>query len=64
MDGGSFFGGIAISCAISCHLISRYHHGVTSSWIANKWFWLGLLGNLPVLIAFLGHIFLLRGKSD
>jgi len=63
MDGCDFVGWFAISCAISCHLISKKHHGVTRSWFANKWFWLGLLGNLPVLIGLLGHIYLLRTKS-
>jgi hypothetical protein len=26
-------------------------------WIGNKWFWAGLFGNVPALIAFVAHIF-------
>ncbi|MFQ5864847.1 MAG: hypothetical protein ACE5IW_06405 [bacterium] len=53
----------ALSSAISCHLISKEHFGVTKRWFENKWFWAGLFGNLPALVAFLGHIFLSRQKS-
>jgi hypothetical protein len=53
------FGGLfALSSAICCHLLSRTHYQVERSWYANKWFWAGLFGNVPVLIAFLGHVFL------
>jgi len=39
----------ALSSAISCHLLSKAHFGVTKIWITNKWFWAGLFGNLPAL---------------
>ncbi|MCK4352024.1 hypothetical protein KAW65_01305 [candidate division WOR-3 bacterium] len=60
----NFIGLFALSSAICCHLISKIHFGVTKSWIANKWFWAGLFGNLPVLIAFLGHIFFSSKRTD
>jgi hypothetical protein len=50
----------ALSSAIGCHLLSRAHYGVAKSWIANKWFWIGLFGNLPALVAFIAHMFLSR----
>jgi hypothetical protein len=53
----------ALSSAIGCHLLSRTYHGVVKSWYANKWFWLGLFGNLPALVAFVAHLFLSRGRS-
>jgi hypothetical protein len=55
-----FVGWFALSSAISCHLLSRSHYGVHQSWYANKWFWLGLIGNVPALIAFIAHMFLSR----
>ncbi|MFQ6114820.1 MAG: hypothetical protein ACE5NG_12190 [bacterium] len=57
------FAVFAVSSAISCHLISKEHYGVTKSWFNNKWFWAGLFGNLPALVAFLGHVFLTREES-
>ena len=57
---GDFIGLFALSSAICCHVISRYHYGVTKSWIANKWFWAGFFGNLLALVAFLGHVLLSR----
>ena len=54
----------ALSSAISCHHISKIHYGIQEEWYQNKWFWLGLLGNLPALVAFLGHILLTRTSSD
>ena len=64
MDAGGIFGVFALSSAICCHIISRIHYGVTKSWITNKWFWAGFFGSLPVLIAFLAHIYLSREKSS
>jgi hypothetical protein len=55
-------GVFGLSSAISCHLLSKSHYGVKKAWIANKWFWARLFGNLPALVAFLGHIFLSRKK--
>ncbi len=55
---GNLLGLFALSSAICCHLISKAHFGVTKSWITNRWFWVGLFGNLPALVAFLGHIYL------
>jgi len=63
-NGGNFIGLFALSCAICCHIISRYHYGVTKSWIANKWFWAGFFGNLPALVAFLGHVLLSRKEQS
>ena len=60
ITGPNILGVFALSSAISCHLLSRKHFGVTKIWIVNKWFWAGLFGNLPALMAFLGHIFLSR----
>jgi hypothetical protein len=54
----------ALSSAISCHLLSKSYLKVTKSWIANKWFWAGLFGNLPALVAFLGHVFFSRKEAD
>jgi hypothetical protein len=53
----NFTGLFALSSAICCHLLSKHHYGCTNVWIGNKWFWAGLFGNLPVLIAFAFHIF-------
>lgn len=50
----------ALSSAICCHLLTKTHMTVTKSWFANKWFWAGLFGNLPALVAVLGHILLSR----
>jgi len=58
--GSDLIGLFALSSAVCCHLISRAHFGVTKSWYNNKWFWAGFFGNLPALLAFLGHIFLSR----
>ncbi|MEA1913323.1 MAG: hypothetical protein U9N06_05775 [candidate division WOR-3 bacterium] len=58
----NFISLFTLSSAISCHLLSKTHLGVKKGWFANKWFWAGLFGNLPALIAFLGHIFLLKEK--
>jgi hypothetical protein len=52
------FAVFALSSAISAHLISKSHYGVTKSWFANKWFWAGFFGSLPALVALLGHIVL------
>jgi len=54
----------ALSSAISCHLLSKSYLKVTKNWIANKWFWAGLFGNLPALVAFLGHVFFSRKEAD
>jgi len=51
ITGPNILGVFALSSAISCHLLSRRHFGVTKSWIVNKWFWAGLFGNLPALVA-------------
>jgi hypothetical protein len=59
-----YMGWIALSSAISCHLLSTSHYGVEKSWYANKWFWLGLFGNLPALVAFIAHMFLSRRTSS
>jgi hypothetical protein len=53
-----------LSSAICCHLLSRRHYGVVESWYANKWFWLGLIGNLPALVAFVAHMFLSRKATS
>jgi len=58
--GSNFIGLFALSSAICCHLISKAHFVVTKSWITNKWFWAGFFGNLPALVAFLGHVLLSR----
>ena len=58
--GSNFIGLFALSSAICCHLISRLHFAVTKNWITNKWFWAGFFGNLPALVAFLGHVLLSR----
>ena len=58
--GGDFIGLFALSSAICCHIMSKAHFGVAKSWISNKWFWAGFFGNLPALVAFLGHIVLCR----
>lgn len=60
--GPNFIGLFALSSAICCHIMSKAHFRVTKSWIANKWFWAGLFGNLPALVAFLGHISLSRNR--
>ncbi len=57
------FGFIVLSSAICCHLLSKAHLGVAKGWIVNKWFWAGLFGGPPALVAFLGHIFLSQNKS-
>jgi hypothetical protein len=57
VDAGALF---AVSCAVSCHLLSKRHHAVTKGWYENKWFWAGFFGTLPALVAFVGHIFLSR----
>jgi len=62
MDSSNIIGIFALSSAISCHLLSVTYFNVTRKWYDNKWFWAGLFGNLPALIAFLGHIFLSREK--
>jgi hypothetical protein len=54
------WGLFAVSCAVSCHLISKKHHAVTKGWYENKWFWAGFFGTLPALVAFVGHVFLSR----
>ena len=64
LNGESMLGIFALSSAICCHLISRRHYGVTRSWIANKWFWAGLFGSLPALVAFVAHVYLSRGRSN
>jgi len=56
--GSNCIGLFALSSAICCHPISKSHFGVAKNWITNKWFWAGFFGNLPALVAFLGHIFL------
>jgi len=58
--GSNFIGLFALSSAICCHLISKAHCAITKSWIINKWFWAGFFGNLPALVAFLGHVLLSR----
>jgi hypothetical protein len=63
-NGSNFIGWFALSSAICCHIISKVHYGVTKAWISNKWFWAGFFGNVPVLIAFLGHIFLSKAKAE
>ncbi len=59
----NFAGLFGLSSAICCHLLSKAHHGVGKSWYSNKWFWAGLFGSLPVLIAFLGHVFLSKKET-
>jgi hypothetical protein len=58
MDNGhDWIGVIALSSAICSHLLARHHFAVEKSWYENKWFWAGLLGTIPALIAFIAHIF-------
>ena len=64
ITGPNILGVFALSSAICCHLISKTHHGVTRSWVTNKWFWAGFFGSLPALVAFLAHVYLSRGRSD
>ncbi len=63
-NGSDFIGLFALSSAICCHIISKAHYGVAKAWITNKWFWAGLFGNVPVLIAFLGHVFLSKARAE
>jgi hypothetical protein len=51
-----WYGVLALSSAISCHLLSLHHYDTDKSWYENKWFWIGIIGNLPALIAFIAHI--------
>jgi len=53
----------ALSSAISCHFISRSHLRVDRNWITNKWFWAGLFGNLPAMLAFFVHVHFERQKE-
>lgn len=50
----------AISSAVCCHLLSATHHGETEPWYYNKWFWAGLFGSLPAVIALVAHIHFTR----
>jgi hypothetical protein len=56
---GDMFGLYALSSAISSHLITRHHMNVEKSWYENKWFWAGLFGNLPALLAIVAHVYFL-----
>jgi hypothetical protein len=56
-------GAFALSSAVCCHLLSKHHHNVTEPWYSNKWFWAGTFGNIPAVIAFSAHLFLLRAKE-
>ena len=56
----NFIGLFAISTAVACHILSKIHLNLDNEWYKNKWFWAGLLGNLPVLIGLLGHLLLIR----
>lgn len=64
MDSSNLVGIFALSSAVSCHIISQKHHGVTDSWITNKWFWIGFFGSLPALVAFLGYLILEKKRPN
>jgi hypothetical protein len=55
---GDMFVVFALSSAISAHLVSKHNFNVDRSWYDNKWFWAGLFGNLPALIAIITHLYL------
>lgn len=56
-------GAFALSSAVCCHLLSKHHQHVDDPWYSNKWFWAGLFGNIPALIAFIAHLFLLSARE-
>ena len=51
----NFIGLFAISTAVACHILSKIHLNLEIEWYKNKWFWAGLFGNLPALVALLGR---------
>ena len=55
---GNILSWFAVSSAICAHILSTLHMDVQESWYKNKWFWVGLLGNLPALVAMMGHLHL------
>jgi len=62
--GGNMMCWFALSSAIGSHLLSRSHLQAEESWYENKWFWAGLFGNLPALVAFIAHIVLTRRGEE
>ena len=64
MDGSNnVIGVFGLSSAICCHLLSKNYMGVKEDWFANKWFWAGFFGNLPVVVSLVAHLFLSRDKE-
>jgi len=59
----NILGAFGISSAICCHLLSKTHHEEIEPWYYNKWFWAGLFGSIPVLIALIAHIHFTKIKK-
>jgi len=54
----------AISSGIGSHLLTKEYLEETSPWYENKYFWAGLIGNLPALVAIIGHLVLRNLKKS
>ncbi|MCD4829728.1 MAG: hypothetical protein K8R90_09910 [Candidatus Cloacimonetes bacterium] len=54
----------AVACGISTYLIAHHHGGEQAEWHSSKWFWLGLFGNLPALVAYIGHLLLQQRQAS
>lgn len=58
--GSDLLGVFALSSAIGAHVLVTRHHGVEKSWWEDRFFWMGLFGNLPALVAVSVHLVLER----
>jgi hypothetical protein len=56
----------ALASAIASYEIARIHLKIKRSWYASRYFWLGLLGNIPALIGFAAHVHfsLMTGRKE
>ena len=56
----------AIASAIASYEIARIHLKIKAKWYASRYFWLGLLGNVPALIGFAAHVHfsLITGRKE
>ncbi len=56
----------ALASAIASYEIARIHLKIERRWYASRYFWLGLLGNIPALIGFAAHVHfsLITGRKE
>lgn len=53
-----------LSSAITGYVLARSFLHLKKAWYASRFFWLGLIGNLPALVGIVAYIFLRLQRGD